>query len=662
MIRCSFRKGLRFIERNSRWELQKRLVTRMLCFENELGEIKNLHDKEVHELWLNGEWSLDIKSLGTQADIIYLATPRDLCTFPEKWQKVALRRKHYIQSLNPENNKYNIDLWKSLIQQASIEIKDDNPPAPCTAHGWWKRYRITKSIHSLIPRSLVGRQNNKPPMYSVFEDVISQVFLTLQKKPKLDVVLAMRDHVYKLNKSRDPAEHIRCPGRSTIYRWLNELQQDLVDGARLGAEATRKKYRVAMGGLKVDFPLSRIEIDHTPINILVIDKTTMLPLGKPWLTLAIDKKTRMIFGFYISFNTPSSHSIMQCLKMGFLPKVNLLKRFPSIKGDWPIHGIPELIVCDNGMELHSDALQKVCLELGVQLLFCPAKHPEAKASVERFFKTISIDLFHKLPGTVFSNIDQRGDYPSEEFAAIDVETLVHLVTKWAVDIYSVSYHRGINTTPLLAWYEYSQDLNIELPAFPQELDVITGIPASRTVFHYGIELEGLHYNSKRLQEMRRRTGENLQIQLKYYMDTISHIQVYDEHEREYIRVDCVNDDYAQEMRRDIHRLIREYARRKFNENYSTAQLMEARQEIDSIIREAVKHKKMAVRKAGASHLMHDSTSTFESKNPLQIAQRPVKSAKAEIPVNLPDGLNDLLPHFDFKDLPNLDLNNDEEHP
>lgn len=66
MIRCTFRKGLRFIERNLRWELQKRLVTRMLQFENENGEIKNLCDKDVYELWLNGEWSLDIKSLGTQ--------------------------------------------------------------------------------------------------------------------------------------------------------------------------------------------------------------------------------------------------------------------------------------------------------------------------------------------------------------------------------------------------------------------------------------------------------------------------------------------------------------------------------------------------------------------------------------------------------------------
>lgn len=591
MKRCSFRKGLTFIDKTSRWQLLRRQVTRMLQFENEEGVFRSLCDKEVHELWLDGDWILDQKSLAADADIIYLATPRDLSTFPEKWQKVAIRRLHYIQKIDPEHNKYNIELWGSLIKSAAGEIRDKAPPAASTLHAWWKRYRVNKSIYSLIPRSQIDRQRNKPAVYAVFEDVLAKVYLTNQKKQKLDVVHALMEHVHTLNAGRDSLNQIKCPARATLYRWINELQQDLVDGARLGADSTRKKYRVSMGGLKVDYPLERIEIDHTPIDVIAVDISTMLPLGRPWLTLAIDKKTRMIFGFYISFNTPSSHSVLQCLKMGILPKVKLLKRFPDIKGEWPIYGIPELIAVDNGMDLHSEAFEKTCLELGVQLLYCPAAHPEAKGSVERFFRTLSQGLIHKLPGTVFSNIDQRGDYPSEEMAAIDMETLVHLITKWIVDVYIVSYHKGIKTTPLLAWYQSSKDLNIELPAYPQQLDVITGIPAKRIVFHYGIELEGLHYNSERLQELRRRTGENLQVQLKFFMDTISHIQVYDEYEREYIRVDCVNDDYSEDLQRDTHRLIREHARRKFNDSYSMVQLMEARLEIEATIKEAIKTQK-----------------------------------------------------------------------
>jgi len=660
MKRFSFKKGLVFIEQENRWQLQRRLVTGKLQFESELGEIKTYWDKEIHQLWATNEWILDHKTLGSHVDVIYLATPRDLSTFPEKWQNAAVRRLHYIESIKPDSNKYNVELWSDLIRQAATVIKDLNPPSPSTLHDWWKRYRTNKSISSLIPRQLSGIQRNKPQVYAVFEEVLSEVYLTHQKRPKSDVVQALRDHIVRLNLNRDSIDHIKCPARSTIYRWLDELQQDLVEGARLGAETTRKKYRIAMGGLKVSLPLERIEIDHTPLDILVVDKTTMLPLGRPWLTLAIDKKTRMIFGFYISFNTPSSHSILQCLKQGILPKHELIARFPDIKGEWPIYGIPSLIAVDNGMDLHSEAFEKACLEIGTQILFCPAAHPEAKGSVERFFRTLAQGLIHKLPGTVFSNIDERGDYPSEELATLDLETLVHLITKWIVDIYSITYHKGIKTTPLLKWHDLAQNLEIDLPAYPQQLDVITGIPAQRTVFHYGIELEGLHYNSKRLQELRRRTGENLQVQLKFFMDTISHIQVYDEHEREYIRVDCVNDDYSEDLQRDTHRLIREHARRKFNDSYSMVQLMEARLEIEATIKEAIKHKKMATRKLGATYSMHDSTSVFESNDPLKKVQKPVKSAKPVVPAELPDGLNDQLPQFNFKDLPNLDLTDDEE--
>lgn len=664
-MRFSFKKGLIFCAIKDRWTLQRRLVTGKLQFESEDGELNNLTDVELHKLWLNGTWVLDIKSLGSQADVIYVATPRDLSTFPEKWQKVAQRRLYYIQAVNPEINKYNVDLWRGLAQSAAENIKDLAPPAPSSLYVWWMRYKLNKSILSLIPRKQSGITRNNNSVYVIFEEVIAKVYLTHQKKPKSEVVSVLRDHIHRLNQSRELARQIKLPASSTIYRWLNDLQQDIVDGARLGANAARVKYRTAMGGLKVDGPLSRIEIDHTPIDLIVIDKLTMLPLGRPWLTLAIDKHTRMIYSFYISFNTPSSHSILQCLKRGILPKTELLARFPDIKGDWPIYGIPTLIAVDNGMDLHSEAFEKACLELGIQLLYCPAAHPEAKGSVERFFRTLNQGLIHKLPGTVFSNIDERGDYPSEEVAAIDMETLVYLMVKWIVDVYNISVHRGIKTTPLLKWHESAPSTIIDLPVFPQQLDVITGIPATRTVFHYGIELEGLHYNSKELQQIRRHSGENLQVPLKFFMDTIAYIQVYDEKAREYIKVSCVNDEYSEGLQRDTHRLIREHARRKFNEQYSFVQLMEARHEIEIRIRDAIQHKKMANRKLGAGYLMHDSEAVFNKQNPLLHIQKPIKSATSKRPSALPAGLDDQLPKFDvfkfaFNSLSILDLANSDE--
>ncbi|MDY0041830.1 MAG: hypothetical protein RBS57_16075, partial [Desulforhabdus sp.] len=287
MMRFTFKKGLTFCENNNRWQIIRRLATSDLQFENQAGEILNLKDAEVHRKWIKGEWIVDEATLSLQADAIYLATPRDLSTFPEKWQKRARIRHYYIQKIDPENNKYNPIRWKRLIKAAAAEINDPTPPAASSVQLWWRRYRHTKSIVSLIPRSITGFERAKDPRYSVFEDVLAKVFLSPQKRPKADVVHAVQEHIRQINLGREVSQTIAPIARSTIYRWLSELQQDITDGARLGADAARAKYRMAVGGLKVDDVLDRVEIDHPPLDLIVIDKITMLPLGRPWLTLAI---------------------------------------------------------------------------------------------------------------------------------------------------------------------------------------------------------------------------------------------------------------------------------------------------------------------------------------------------------------------------------------
>ena len=634
-------------------------MTGRLQFESDNGEIKNLTDKEVLHLWNLGKWLVDETTLGINGDAIYLVTPADLSTYPIKWQETAKKRLHYINAINPQANKYNKVVWDSVIEKAALEIGDIKPPCSASVQGWWKRYRTTKSINSLLPRVKSGFSKKEDARYTIFEEVIKTVYLNAQKLPIIEVVRKIQQRIVLLNMHRE--EKIKQIGKSTIYNWVANLRSDISDSSRLGADVARNKYRSVMGGLKVSQILERIEIDHTPLDLIVIDKTTMLPLGRAWLTLALDKHSRIVVGFYISFNPPSSYAVLQCLKQMILPKDDLLKRFPDIKNDWPVFGIPDLLALDNGMDLHSDALKKACLELGIQILFCPAATPEMKGSIERFFRTINQGLIHKLPGTTFSNIGERGDYPSEEMAAIDMETLVHLVTKWIVDVYDVTPHRGIGDTPKNKWMDSAKHRIIDLPVYPAQLDVITGVPAKRTVFHYGIELEGLHYNNRQLQEIRKISGENMQVDLKFYEDQVAYIDVFDPYAKEYLRVEAVHEDYAKDLYREAHRLSRVQARKKFGEQYSMPQLMEARSDIETIIKNALKAKKMGSRKLAANMLMHDSVSVFESRNPIEDVHKPIKKHKSKAPEPLESGLDDDLPELRVE-LPKKSNDDEGVHP
>lgn len=643
MQRFSFRVGLVFIAVQVRWQIRRRLPTGKIQLESEAGELQNLTDTELRSRWLSQEWTIDEASLGSLKDTIYLAVPRDLATYPDNQQQEARRRQHYLLAVDPDANPYNAARWREVITRVAAETSDSYPPCPSTVQTWWRRYRHTRSIICLIPHSKPSAGPKWKRQYAIFEEAVATVYMTLQQLPKLRVVEEMFRRINAVNAGLSNEELMNRPGKSTIYRWLDDLQQDLVDTARTGAEAARIKYRAAIGNVKVGSVLERIEIDHTPLDLIVIDGMTKLPLGRPWLTMAIDSHSRLAVGFYISFNSPSAHSVLQCLRRSILPKDEWLARFPDIKGLWPACGIPELIAVDNGMDLHSDALEATCLEMGIQILFCGSKTPQHKGAIERFFRTMNMGLIHRLPGTVFSNVDQRGDYPSEEKAVIDMQALVHLLTKWVVEVYNVTLHRGIGARPLDRWLESADRRVIELPMYPQHLEVISGISAKRTLFHYGIELEGLQYNSDLLQTIRRRAGENRPVALKYYEDTVSYIHVFDPNDKEYIRVPAKLTEYADRLPRDVHRLVREHARKRYGEHCLSPQLLEARAEIEALIQDALMNAKMGRRKTGVKHLMHDSEAVLRDIDPLAEARKPPKPAKEMPPAELPPGLDDDLP-------------------
>jgi putative transposase len=59
-------------------------------------------------------------------------------------------------------------------------------------------------------------------------------------------------------------------------------------------------------------------MDHTPSDLIVDD--SMLPLGRPTITTALDEYTRCPLGFYAGFEPPSCLAVMRCLKNAILPK------------------------------------------------------------------------------------------------------------------------------------------------------------------------------------------------------------------------------------------------------------------------------------------------------------------------------------------------------
>lgn len=97
--------------------------------------------------------------------------------------------------------------------------------------------------------------------------------------------------------------------------------------------------------------------------------------GRPTLTIAIDKFTRMILGFYLSFNGAGYLAVMHCLRHAIPPKTYVRKVYPSVEHSWNAYGIPELVAIDNGPEFHGDGFEDAGLQIGTVISYCPVKKP-----------------------------------------------------------------------------------------------------------------------------------------------------------------------------------------------------------------------------------------------------------------------------------------------
>lgn len=638
MIRFAFRKGLCFLEGTRRWTLIRRLATGKVQVEDQMGEVRTYEMSQMHADWRSGKWVIDEESLSEANNVFYLATPRDLSSYDEAKQAGAKRKQTYLERLADafaqagQRFVYTPNRLVPKIQAIARQLGDRQPPSPASIYKWRHQYAPTRCVTKLVDRRSQSGRRRDSTIFSVFEEAMSEVFLTPQKQPGNAVFDAVLRKIGRINAGVEAPRKIVAPSRATVYRWLKSLHQDLVMRAREGKAHTERELRMAIGTVRISKVLERIEIDHSPVDLFIIDKVTGLVLGRPWLTVAIDRFSRCIVGVYFSFHAPSAYSVMYCLRQAILPKQTLLQRFPDIRHAWPCHGIPDLVACDNGMDLHADAVESVYCDLGIEVLYCGVGEPQAKAVVERVQRTIAQDLFHRIPGTTFSNTGQRGDYPSEDLAAIDLQTLVHLTVRWIVDCYHQTPHRGLGgRTPHDVWIEAEPARAIELPAYPQQLDIIVGQSATRTVFHYGVEVDSLRYNSPLLQAIRARDwdgkSDNPQVAVRFYEDDTSYVNVLDPKSHEYIQVPAVDQAYTAGLHRQMHRMVRAEVQRRFGDEWRQAQLLEVREEIQAIVDKAVRSASKRGRKRAAVLDGYDSDQILRGRrDDLSEARKPHRPA------------------------------------
>jgi putative transposase len=348
-------------------------------------------------------------------------------------------------------------------------------------------YRRNPSISSLLPNRggrVSGARLLSADVETIIQTLISGYYLKRQRPRIADL---HRQIILQCRKAK-----LIPPSYKAVWVRVNSIDLALTARKREGAKAARDRFAPVKKGLAPKHPLELIQIDHTLADIMVVDEIERRSIGRPWLTLIIDVATRMILGFHLSLDAPSSTSVALALSHAILPK-RLSLESEAISGSWPAAGLPETIHLDNAKEFHSNALKRGCREHGILLTYRPPQTPHYGGHIERLIGTMMGEL-HLLPGATFSSIKDRGEYKPAKMASLTMRELERWLTLQIVEIYHQRVHRSIGEPPIKAWEKMlaSGRSKIRHPADAQfYIDFLPG--ELRLTRRDGIQLFGIHY-------------------------------------------------------------------------------------------------------------------------------------------------------------------------
>jgi len=454
------------------------------------------------------------------------------------------------------------------IQQVWEKLgRSGKRPSASTVLRWKRTYlEAGRDPASLAPHTaLKGNHTLRDVgrLSEMAEALINDKYLTQERPSKQDILDLLIAQVIRENKTLPTSMQIPRPTRRYVRRMIEKIPAYDRDLARRGKVEADRRYRSSSGEIVAGKSLDRAEIDHTPMDLMVICDETGLPLGRPWLTVCIDAHSRCILGVFISFEPPSFFSVSRCLRHAILPKADLKEKYPEVERDWLPYGIMTDLWVDNGLEFHSQSLEDVCVRLNITLRYSKRRHPWSKPIVERVIKEILRGSTHGVPGTTFSNIFEREDYDPVKNAVIRYSTLKKIVHKWIADVYHHKPHRGLaNKTPIQVWKSSIRPELQQLPGDINELDAIFGRSEVRSLRHTGIELDGLFYNSSDLKDLRKKHGENFEVEIRIEDSDIGQIIVLSPDKKYSYRVPAKRQDYAAGLSRYQHVIIRRYSTKR----------------------------------------------------------------------------------------------------
>lgn len=363
-----------------------------------------------------------------------------------------------------------------------------------TLYRWIKKLKASGRIADLAPAKPPGGRGHSrldPLAEALLSEAIEAKYLQSQR-PRVSRL--MRDVELACRRAG-----VATPHSNTVRRRIADLSERMVTARRHGRKASDDRFAPRPGAFPgADYPGAYWQIDHTPLDVVVVDDVHRRHIGRPWLTLAIDVHTRCVAGFYLSLDAPSEIAVGMCLVHAILPKEGWLAAL-GVRARWPMWGVPAAVHADNGKEFHGSMITRAAEQHRFRMEWRKVKTPNWGGHIERLLGTFNQEV-HSLPGTTFSNTQDRGTYAPHTEATLTFGELELYLAEYICNIYHQRVHSAVGRPPIkrleagLLGDGITPGRGLPTPIADARRLRLDFMPLlERTIQSYGLRIDGLSY-------------------------------------------------------------------------------------------------------------------------------------------------------------------------
>lgn len=492
------------------------------------------------------------------------------------------------------------------------KVSENNNISPSTLYRWIKLYKEYGTISAILGKPKTGGKGNSrllPEQDQIIKKYITNTYLNNSRASINKTLRHILDECIQ--------KEIPTPHPNTIRNRIKNISEEEVMKKRIGVKEAGYKFNPLRGSFpNADYPLSIVQIDHTRVDLILVDEHYRKPYKRPWITVAIDVFSRMVLGFYLSFDTPGALGTGLCIAHSILPKEIWLEKI-GVNAEWPCWGFMNTIHVDNAKEFRGNMLKMACRNYNIDLEFRPLATPHWGGHIERLLGTFSKEI-HNLSGTTFSSVEMRKNYDSEGKASLTLAEFERWITLYITKIYHLKNHSSLGTSPLNKFKEgilgnkNQPGIGVIPRIFNERKLRLDFMPfEERTIQEYGVLIDHITYYHdilRRYIHSKSDTGKRKFIFRRDPRD-ISVIYFYDPESKEYYDIPYRDTSLPAISIWEFNDVIRNLKKNKTPVSERT--IFETYREMDSIEKKAIRDtriRKKEMRQENNSHnsLLFDS--------------------------------------------------------